>query len=68
MTVMYELEQMGRGVVAAYLNVILLVHISSEANGDHFENAQSGLLSYLIRITSGTAGMLSGPSCSSWQS
>ena len=51
---MYELERMGKDAVAT----------SSEANGYHFENAQSGLLSYLTRIISGTVGMLSGPACS----
>lgn len=61
---MYELEQMGKDAAANYLKVIMLVHKSSEANGHHFENAQSELLSYLTRITSGTTGMLSGPSCS----
>jgi hypothetical protein len=64
----YELEQMWKDAVASYLKVILLVHISSEATGDHFENAQSGQLSYPTRFTTVTAGMLSEPPCSGWPS
>jgi len=62
------LEQILKDAVATYLKVIPLVHISSEATGDHLDNAQLGQLSYPTRFASVTAGMLSEPPCSLWPS
>jgi hypothetical protein len=50
--------KMWKDAVATNWKVIMLVHILSEAIGEHFQNAQSGQLSYPTRFTSVRAGML----------